>query len=40
MIGPIEQLYGFPLWLGAMYDACDWVEPNTSREDCAAELGR
>lgn len=29
MISPIEQAYDFPDWLGAMYDACDWIEPDT-----------
>ena len=35
MISPIEQLYDFPRWLGAMYDVCDWIEPTTSRAECA-----
>ncbi|GAB5482160.1 MAG: hypothetical protein Pars92KO_19170 [Parasphingorhabdus sp.] len=33
MIGPIEDLYQFPEWLGDMYNSCDWVEPNTDRND-------
>ena len=33
MISLIEQLYDFPDWLGRMYDACDWVEPNTKRDE-------
>lgn len=35
MVSPIEQLYDFPQWLGAMYDVCDWIEPTTSRAECA-----
>ncbi|MCP4990235.1 MAG: hypothetical protein GY928_30610 [Colwellia sp.] len=34
MISPIEQLYDFPSWLGNMYNACDWVEPETEPADC------
>jgi hypothetical protein len=35
MVSPIEQLYDFPQWLGSMYDSCDWIEPDTSRVECA-----
>lgn len=34
MVSPIEHFFDFPDWLGDMYDACDWIEPNTSRVDC------
>jgi hypothetical protein len=34
MVTPIEQVFDFPKWLGNMYNACDWIEPNTSRADC------
>ncbi len=34
MISPIEQLYDFPSWLGNMYNACDWIEPETQPADC------
>jgi hypothetical protein len=34
MISPIEQLYDFPNWLGNMYNACDWIEPETRPADC------
>ena len=34
MISPIEQIYDFPEWLGAMYDACDWIEPNSKPTEC------
>ena len=34
MVSPIEQLYDFPVWLGNMYNACDWIEPETNSEDC------
>lgn len=28
MVGPIENFYDFPRWLGDMYNACDWIEPD------------
>ena len=34
MISPIEHYFDFPDWLGGMYDACDWIEPNTTPIDC------
>ncbi len=30
----IEPIFDFPSWLGDMYNACDWVEPNTVPADC------
>lgn len=34
MVDPIEQLYDFPSWLGDMYNACDWIEPDTEPSGC------
>lgn len=34
MINPIEQLFDFPSWLGDMYNACDWIEPETKPSEC------
>ena len=34
MISPIEQIFDFPNWLGNMYNACDWIEPETLPADC------
>jgi hypothetical protein len=34
MVSSIEQLYDFPDWLGNMYNACDWIEPETKPVDC------
>ena len=34
MISSIEHYFDFPDWLGGMYNACDWIEPNTPRVDC------
>ncbi len=34
MISLIEDSYDFPLWLGDMYNACDWIEPYTRPADC------
>ena len=34
MISPIEQIYDFPDWLGNMYNACNWIEPETLPADC------
>ena len=30
MIGPIEQLFDYPDWLGDLYNACDWIEPGVT----------
>ena len=30
MVSPIEQIYGFPPWLGDMYNACDWINPTST----------
>ena len=34
MVQPIEQRFEFPEWLGDMYGACDWIEPNHQAADC------
>lgn len=34
MVSPIENLYDFPVWLGKMYDACDWIDQSTKLQDC------
>lgn len=34
MIGPIENFYDFSEWLGNMYHACDWIEPNHKPVNC------
>ncbi len=34
MINPIEQIYDFPKWLGNIYNACEWIEPDTLPVDC------
>ncbi len=34
MIHPIEELFDFPRWLGRMFDACDWIGPDTESVDC------
>lgn len=32
MVSPIEQKYDFPVWLGCLFDACDWMHESTTRE--------
>jgi hypothetical protein len=32
MVTPIEDAYNFPPWLGGLYDACDWMDERTTRE--------
>jgi len=34
MISPIEQIFDFPDWLGNMYNACDWIEPDSKPVNC------
>ncbi|MDA3961726.1 MAG: hypothetical protein PF961_13130 [Planctomycetota bacterium] len=34
MVGPIEKIYDFPKWIGNLYNACDWVEPDTQTASC------
>jgi hypothetical protein len=29
VVEPIEQYFSFPPWLENLYNACDWVEPET-----------
>jgi hypothetical protein len=33
VVSPIEQHFDYPTWLGNLYNACDWVEPSTRREE-------
>jgi hypothetical protein len=33
LVTPIEHLFDFPDWLGALYNVCDWIEPETPREE-------
>ena len=33
LVSSIEQHFDFPVWLGNLYNACDWVEPSTKREE-------
>lgn len=33
MIYSIEGLYDYPTWLGNMFHACDWTEPDSLRTD-------
>jgi hypothetical protein len=32
MVSPIEEKYDYPLWLGSLYDACDWMDERTTRD--------
>ena len=34
MVSPIEQIYDYPDWLGGLYDACDWLDPDSQSRDC------
>lgn len=34
MIQPIEQLFDYPDWLGNMFNACDYVEPDWTPAHC------
>jgi hypothetical protein len=33
VIGPIEELFDYPPWLGRFYDECDWCTPESTRSD-------
>lgn len=33
LVTPIEDAYDFPVWLGNLYDACDWIEPETTVDE-------
>jgi hypothetical protein len=35
MVSSIENRYDFPPWLGDLYDACDWVDERTTREQAS-----
>ncbi|QIA23226.1 hypothetical protein [Mesorhizobium sp. AA22] len=32
MVSPIEEKYDYPHWLGSLYDACDWMDERTTRD--------
>ena len=32
MVSRIEEKYAYAPWLGGLYDACDWMEERTTRE--------
>ncbi len=34
MVTAIENVFDYPDWLGNMYNACDWIEPDTMPVDC------
>ena len=34
MVQPVEELFDYPIWLGDMYNLCDWIEPTTMPVDC------
>jgi hypothetical protein len=31
LVGPIEQTFDHPTWLGDLYNHCDWCEPSSTR---------
>jgi hypothetical protein len=33
VVSPVEQHFDFPQWLGDLFNACDWVDGHTKRED-------
>lgn len=33
VVSPVEQHFDYPSWLGDLYNACDWIDGNTKRED-------
>lgn len=33
VVSPVEEHFDYPRWLGDLYNACDWVDGNTKRED-------
>ncbi|RWD61913.1 MAG: hypothetical protein EOS36_16555 [Mesorhizobium sp.] len=35
MVSPIEERYEFPRWLGDLYNACDWTDERTTREQAS-----
>lgn len=35
LVTPIEDAYDFPAWLGDLYNACDWTEPETTIDEVA-----
>ncbi|MER9069863.1 hypothetical protein NKJ73_07305 [Mesorhizobium sp. M0074] len=35
MVSPIEDKYDFPHWLGDLYNGCDWMDENATREQAS-----
>ncbi|TIO11057.1 hypothetical protein [Mesorhizobium sp.] len=35
MVSPIEDRYDFPDWLGDLYNGCDWMDENATREQAS-----
>jgi hypothetical protein len=33
VVGPIEESFNYPAWIGKFYDHCDWCEPQSIRSD-------
>lgn len=33
VVSPVEQHFDYPSWLGDLYNACDWIDGHTKRED-------
>ena len=33
VVSPVEQHFDYPSWLCDLYNACDWIDGNTKRED-------
>lgn len=33
VVSPVEQHFDYPVWLGDLYNACDWIDGRTKRED-------
>ncbi|MEJ6783088.1 hypothetical protein [Aminobacter sp. Piv2-1] len=38
MVQPIEEAYNFPVWLGDLYNACDWVDHRSTLQQ-APQVG-
>ena len=33
LVGPVEQTFDYPAWLGDFCNQCDWCEPGSTRTD-------
>ena len=33
VVSPVEEHFDYPSWLGNLYNACDWIDGHTKRED-------